>query len=78
NKFIAASHVIRGLPAADEWLVGFGLDLSLGSRDNSIHLFRKLPEVYTFNRDIEERFFKEYRDNPLFFVKQMKGYISED
>ncbi len=74
NKFIAANHIIRGQRAADEWLVGFGLDMSLGA----IHLFRKLPEVYAFNRNIEERLYKEYHGNPLFFIRQMKMYISED
>ncbi len=78
DKFIAANHIIRGQLAADEWLVGFGLDMSLDGPDKSIHLFRKLPEVYAFNRNIEERFFKEYNDNPLFFIRQMQSYISED
>lgn len=78
NRFIAANHIIRGQLVADEWLVGFGLDMSLGNLDKSIHLFRNLPEVYAFNRDIEERLYKEYYDNPLFFIKQMKGYISGD
>ncbi|MFW8599954.1 phosphoribosyltransferase family protein [Desulfobacterota bacterium M19] len=78
NKFIAANHIIRGKLAADEWLVGFGLDISLEGPDKSIHLFRKLPEVYAFNRGIERRFFKEYNDNPLFFIRQMRSYISED
>ncbi len=76
NKFIAANHIIRGQATADEWLVGVGLDMSLEGLDKSIHLFRNLPDVYAFNRDMEDRFYKEYHDNPLSFVKQMKRYIS--
>ncbi len=78
DKFIAANHIIRGQRTADEWLVGFGLDMSFGGPDKTIHLFRKLPEVYAFNRNIEGRLFEEYKENPLFFIRQMKSYISED
>ncbi len=78
DKFITANHIIRGQRTVDEWLVGFGLDMSLDGPDKSIHLFRKLPEVYAFNRSIEKRFFKEYNENSFFFIRQIKNYISEE
>lgn len=76
---VLARHLLSaGRQVANDWLVGYGLDLALsgGERIPPLHLFRQaLPGgVYAFNSEIEARLAHEYQQQPDWVAGQLAAY----
>ncbi len=69
-----------GLRVADDWLVGYGLDLTVpgGGTAPELHLFRPaLPGgVYAFNTALEPRLTAAYQADPQGLRRQLASYVS--
>lgn len=78
---ILAEHLLSGgRRVADEWLVGYGLDMALpgGEGRPSLHLFRQaLPGgIYAFNQAIEQRLLADHLAAPEATGRQLGIYLS--
>ncbi len=71
-----------GLRVADDWLVGYGLDMTVpgGGATPDLHLFRPpLPGgVYAFNTALEPRLTAAYQADPQGLRRQLASYVSAE
>lgn len=71
---------VIGIKVPDEWVVGFGLDISLpGSQTTTErHLFRRhLPGgIYAFNHQLERHFVQQAEENNQAFIDYLRIYQS--
>jgi hypoxanthine-guanine phosphoribosyltransferase len=74
-------NVLTGRLVPDEWVVGYGPDITLaGTRDlPPLHFCRgELPGgVYAFNSELAGRLTREYHQAPSLFRKKWAPYITE-
>jgi hypoxanthine-guanine phosphoribosyltransferase len=80
SELLARCHLVIGKLVPDQWLVGYGPDITLaGGPDASpLHLFRgELPGgVYAFNSAIERQLTAAYQQQPQWVTAQLAPYIS--
>ncbi len=80
DEVLKRGLISSGLLVPDEWLVGYGLDLTLPGKGEQppLHLFRQaLPGgIYAFNSAIEQRLTQAYQTDPQGVVKQLMAYLS--
>lgn len=81
ERIIQQTTKIIGQKVPDEWVVGFGLDISLpdGEGDAARHLFRgRLPGgIYTFNSTLEPYLLEAFGKNNQTVMKYLKVYLSK-
>ena len=80
DEVLSGCLLSAGRRVADEWLVGYGLDLALpGTGDiPDLHLFRQALSggIYAFNSALEERLLAAYQTNPTDVRQQLGVYLS--
>jgi len=80
NRALKRHTLAIGMTVPNEWLVGFGLDISLpGPRDTQEnHLFRHpIPGgIYAFNQALEPRLLDIAHNNPEELAKKLSVYLS--
>ena len=76
-----SQNLLNGRRVPDEWIVGYGPNLSLpgGKTAKPLHLFRgELPGgMYAFRREIEPRPTAEYQRDPTSVARQLSVYVTE-
>jgi hypoxanthine phosphoribosyltransferase len=78
DEFLSETNPVNGISVPDEFVVGSGLDFTLPG-DGSVpdlHLFRRIGDVYAFNRKMAEKLKEEYKRSPKLIGSQLKAYVT--